>query len=141
MDHLQQAQEASSSTFDVAVAAKAAGLFGIFSAGVLGAVVIAAVDPPKTRREMFMRALAAGVGSLFFGPVAVRVLDHYTDWVNLATAPTQEVIELVAPVYLVVGCLSWGLFGAIAMLSKILKARGAQALAKRLGVETDTTEN
>ena len=120
--------------------AKALGLSAIFSAGVLGACVIAAVDPPKTRWEMFARALAAGVGSLFFGPTLVKYLDYRSDWIDLATAPLLDIVEAVAPVYLIVGCLSWGVFGALATLGKILRTRGGQAIAERVPGLTVTTK-
>lgn len=136
MDRAQQVETAGHALW----AGKALGLGAIFSAGVLGACVIAAVDPPSTRREMFTRALAAGVGSLFFGPAIVRLLDHWAVWVDLNTASSMEVVEYAAPVYLVIGCLSWGVFGALATLSKILKARGGNALADKIpGLTTTTT--
>lgn len=113
---------------------KLAGFAGIFSAGVIGACVIAAVDPPKTRGEMFLRALAAGVGSLFFGPLCVRLLVRYVINVDLAAMSVLEALEYTAPVFLVVGCLSWGAFGALAMLSKMLKQRGADEVARRIGL-------
>lgn len=107
--------------------AKGAALFvSIFAVGVAGACLIAAVDPPKTRRELFMRGLVAGVCSLGFGPLAVHAVAHYIEWLDV------NAIDHVAPVYLLVGALSWGLVGALAMLNKIIRNRGAKAVADKV---------
>jgi hypothetical protein len=95
-------------------------------AGLIGAAVIAAVDPPKTRRELFMQALVAGGGSMSFGPIAVHVAQHFISWVDF----TQ--VEFAVPVYFLVGALSWGAAGALAMARKTIREKGADYLLKKL---------
>jgi hypothetical protein len=95
-------------------------------AGLLGALVIAAVDPPQTRRELFMQALVAGGGSMSFGPIAVHVAQHYISWVDFS------LIEYAVPVYFLVGALSWGAAGALAMARKTIREKGADYLIKKL---------
>lgn len=104
------------------LAAKAAVAGG---AGVLGALAIAAVNPPATRREMFLHALAAGIGSLTFGPLVVRALAHY---VTVLNPPT---IEVAVPIYFVVGALSWGVFSMIAQVRAFIAQRGAAIIIKK----------
>lgn len=96
--------------------------------GAVGALIMAAFDPPKTRRALFWQALASAAGSLVFGHAALRVLDHFTPWVDIAALPQDQWIEWAAPVYFVVGALSWGLFGALAQLRRALRERGVQHL-------------
>lgn len=103
--------------------------------GILGGMIMAAFDPPATRKLLFAQGAAAGVGSLFFGPIAVRALDHYVDWIDLAHATAFEAIETVAPVYLLVGTMSWGVFAALAKLRVIVKERGAAAVAAKTGLD------
>lgn len=101
-------------------------------AGLLGALVIAAFDPPKTRKEVFGRAACAGVGSMVFGPFAVRGLSSLLDWFAPASLSGLEHIEMVIPVYFVLGAVSWGMFGALASLNRIIKVRGGRAAADRV---------
>lgn len=128
------------------VGAKVVGVLGVAgSAGVIGALVIAAVKEPKTKREWFMRALVAGVGSLFFGPITVMALDQYAmsnwhGWLGLNAIPFVEAMQYAAPVWLVIGCLSWGVFGALSSLNELLKTRGGKAVADRLGMEDKKDE-
>ena len=95
-------------------------------AGVLGAAVMAAVDPPKTRWELFLHGATALAGSVVFGPVAVRVVAQFIPWIGATD------IEVVVPIYFLVGALSWGVFGAIAKARALIRDRGADAIAKRL---------
>ncbi len=95
-------------------------------AGVMGALVIAAVAPPKTRRELFLHAASAGVGSLTFGPLAVHILA--TLFPSMLSPVT---IEVAVPIYFVVGSLSWGAFSALAQLRNIIATRGAEYIAKK----------
>lgn len=98
-------------------------------AGVLGALAIAAVNPPRTRREMFLHAACAGVGSLTFGPLAVRVLAHYIAVLNPVT------IEVAVPIYFVVGALSWGAFSALNVMRGIIATKAAPFIAKKVSGE------
>ena len=96
-------------------------------AGVLGASIMAAMDPPTTKRELFKQAAVAGVGSMVFGPVALTVVSHYAPF--LANS-----LETAVPVYFLVGALAWGVFGAIAKLRVLIRDRAANALAVKFGV-------
>jgi hypothetical protein len=95
-------------------------------AGLVGALVIAAVDPPANRRELFLQAFVAGGGSMSFGPVAVQAASHFITWVDF----TQ--IEFAVPVYFLVGALSWGAAGALAMFRKTIKEKGGDYLSKKV---------
>ena len=74
--------------------------------GAIGALIMAAFDPPKTRRALFWQALASAAGSLVFGHAALRVLDHFTPWVDIMSLPQDQWIEWAAPVYFVVDALA-----------------------------------
>jgi len=120
---------------------KALGFSALLGSGVLGGLVMAVFDPPKTRKQLFLQGTAAGIGSLFFGPVVLRVLDHYLDWINLATATGPEMFEVAAPVYLLIGTMSWGAFAALAKLREIVRDHGAGALANKIGINTPNKPN
>ena len=120
---------------------KLLGLSGLVGAGVLGAVFMAAFDPPKTRKMQFAQAAVAGTSSLIFGPVFVKILDHYSDWINLATATAIESFEAAAPVYLITGALSWGAFGAMAKLRQIIHERAAEKVAQAADKVADKVIN
>lgn len=100
--------------------------------GVLGALIMAAVDPPQTRREMFLQAVTAGVGSMLFGGPALRVLDYYVDAIDLTHATIGQYIESGVPVYFLIGAFSWGAFGALAKFRKIVREDAAAAIWKRI---------
>lgn len=127
---------------EAAAAAKTAGagavhmsVFGAsVGAGVLGGLMMIALDPPKTKRAMFGQSLVTAAGSIFFGPAAVRTLDHYVSWIDLANADPIRALEIAAPVYFLIGALSWGFAAAIVRLRHILAERGGDAAAARLGV-------
>lgn len=115
---------------------KVLGLMGIFSAGLVGAACIAAFDPPENRRQLFAQAAVAGVGSVFFGPAIALVVQHFITWVDWAHLPAATAVEYNMPIYFVVGSMAWGVFGAMSKLRKLIAARGAEALAKRVGMDT-----
>jgi hypothetical protein len=102
--------------------------------GIVGAAVIAALDPPKTRKEMFLHAGVAGVGSLVFGPVAVRLLDHFADFVDLNSVGTAQYLEWAMPVYFVVGALSWGGAATLVKLRTLIADKGASVVGGRIGL-------
>lgn len=120
---------------------KILGLSGLISAGVLGAVFMSAFDPPKTRKMQFAQGAVAGTSSLIFGPVFVKILDYYSDWIDLATATPIEAFEAAAPVYLLTGALSWGAFGAMAKLRQIINDRAAEKIASTADKVVDKVTN
>jgi len=102
--------------------------------GALGALIMAGFDPPKTRRMLFAQSAVAGGGSVLFGPVAVHFVDHMTPWIDIHALPLPQHMEWAAPIYFVVGALSWGAFGALAKFRRILRVRAADRLAKLMGM-------
>jgi len=60
-------------------------------------------------------AVALG-SSLLFGGTLVNALASWTNWIDLATAPIEDVAQFVAMVYGLIGAVSWGLFGGLAVL-------------------------
>lgn len=103
-------------------------------AGVLGGAIMASIDPPASRKELFKQASAAGVGSLVFGPLAVRFLNHYFPFLDGATS-IFDVLEIAVPMYFLVGALSWGFFGAVAKARKLIADKATSTLAKKFGVD------
>jgi len=95
-------------------------------AGLLGAAAMAAFDPPKSRRELFLQAATAGTGSLVFGKLAVIAATKYVTF-----APADE---LTIPVFFLVGAMSWGVFGALAKLRKLVAEKGAGKVAEKVGL-------
>lgn len=107
--------------------------FGVpLGAGILGAAIIAALDPPATRRELFLQALCAGVGTMVFGPAALRTADYFFSAIDLLHATSTAYFEWAIPVYFLVGSLSWGMFGAIVKLRQLIKERAAEKIADKL---------
>jgi|SRR5215213_5605884 len=87
-----------------------------FGAALLGAGLMAIFRPPKTRKELFMQGAVALGSSLLFGGTLVNAFAHFTGWINLATAPTEDVAQFIAMVYGLIGAFSWGVFGGLAVL-------------------------
>ncbi len=129
------AEPTSSTAAGAALGWKLLGLSALLGSGILGAVMMAVFDPPKTKKLLFGQAAVAGIGSLFFGPVATKLADHYFDFINLANATGIEAFEVAAPVYLLVGAMSWGAFGALAKFREIIRTRGAENLANKTGIQ------
>lgn len=91
--------------------------------GVLGAAAMAAVDKPASRKELFQQAAVAGVSTVIFGPTAVRIADHYADFVDLSTLSGIEVLEWSIPILFLVGALSWGAVGALVTFRRLIRER------------------
>jgi hypothetical protein len=74
-------------------------------AALIGAAIMIAFRPPKSRKEMFVQAAVALGASLLFGSTAT----------GLAASWTGLSIETVMPaVHGLIGALSWGAFGGLA---------------------------
>lgn len=121
----------------------AAKLGALLGAGALGAILIAAIDPyeaiqdPKKRRRLiFTQVLVAAVMAGFFTLPAVRMLDHLVSWIDLRAPGTtiEDWLEVVSPVGLLIGALSWGILGAIVKLRQLIRDRGADVLGGRVGL-------
>ncbi|KPF66128.1 hypothetical protein IP84_17090 [beta proteobacterium AAP99] len=121
------------------IAAYKAGLFtklGVaLGAGLLGGAIMAAFDPPKDRKELAKQGAAAGMGGIFFGPIAARVVDYYVPWIDLNTVGQVAYWEFAGPIFFLCGALSWGVFGALAKARQILRDKAAERLAKAAGIE------
>lgn len=97
-------------------------IFGL-GAALIGAGIMTIFRPPKTRKELFWQcAVALGVSLLFGGP-AVLALDYWCDWIDLKTAPLEDIFQFTGAVHGLLGALSWGIFG------------GLSALRDRIGVD------
>lgn len=70
----------------------------------VGAGIMAAFRPPKSRKEMALQALVALGSSFLFGDVCVAIANS---WMALGN-------EWDMPINGLVGALSWGIFGGIA---------------------------
>lgn len=88
-------------------------LFTLGAAG-LGAALMAAFRPPKSRKELAMHALVAFGCSFLFGDTAVQLADSFFDFINLATADWWSFLQFYITVHGLVGAMSWGLVGGLA---------------------------
>jgi hypothetical protein len=128
----------------VAFAAKyglLAKLGALLATGVLGAVLIAAVDPaeampdPKKRRKLiFMQVVVALIVAGIFGKFVTSWLGKPGGWFAVDPSDLGAWIELAMPVGLTLGALSWGLIGAAVKLRILLAERGADAIADKVGL-------
>lgn len=82
-------------------------------ASLIGAGVMALMRPPRTRKELFFQALVALAGSLLFGGFAVHAVSYYANWTSLS-------YETIGAIHGLIGALSWGIFGALAILREKL---------------------
>lgn len=124
--------------------AGAIGIFGkvaiIAGAGLLGAAAMAAFDPPKTKKQLFIQAAIALGCSFMFGPIAVKALDFYFDFINLASITNWvDFMETVATIYGLVGALSWGFVGLVASLRQLIHRRGAKTIYETIVEKTSST--
>ena len=117
-------------------------LGALLGAGAVGAILIAAVDPaeaipdPKKRRKLILtQVVTAAVVCGMCGPLAVRWLGRAGGWFPVTPGDVGSWVELAMPVGLVLGGLSWGLIGALVKLRQLIAARGAAAIADRVGIK------
>ena len=109
-------------------------LAALVSVGAVGALVMAAVDPPATRKALFLQSLAAGLMSILFTPGIVRWLDSIFEFIDMRGADVEQWAEVALPVGFILGALSWGILGAMVKLRALVKDRGAETLLKRTGL-------
>lgn len=117
-------------------------LGALLGAGAVGAILIAAVDPaeaipdPKKRRKLILtQVVTAAVVCGMCGPLAVRWLGRADGWFPVTPGDVGSWVELAMPVGLILGGLSWGLIGALVKLRQVIAARGAAAIADRVGIK------
>lgn len=78
-------------------------------AALVGAGIMAIMRPPQSRKELFFQALVAIAGSLLFGGFAVEAFVHFSHWAAVS-------YEIVGAIHGLIGAISWGVFGGIAVL-------------------------
>jgi hypothetical protein len=93
-----------------------------FGAALVGAGVMAIVRPAPTRKELFLQALTALAGSLLFGGFAVQAVVYYFTW-------AAGSYEAIGAIHGLIGAISWGIFGGIAVIRERL-AKDPTQLAK-----------
>jgi MFS family permease len=100
----------------------------VAGAGMAGAAIMAVLDPPKTRKELFLQGMCAGVGSIVFGPAA---LSWVAGFLGNALV-TTNFADWALPVYFLVGALSWGCFGMLVKLRVWIAEKGADKIADKV---------
>lgn len=103
---------------------------GVF--GLAGAAIIASVDPPKTKKMLFLQAAVAITISLLFGPIVLSALDYYFEFISLSKASLESYLEIAAPVHALIGALSWGGVGFLVKLRELLASDGARILKEKV---------
>ncbi len=104
-------------------------LMGVF--GVAGSLIIAACEPPKTKKQLFLQALAAGFGTMIFGQMAVNFFDYYAlTFIEINKLPQEDRYTYEIPIYFLVGALSWGAFSFIAKTKQWLSEKATEKILK-----------
>lgn len=101
------------------------GLMGAVAA--IGGFIISLFDKAETKRERALQATCAGAAGIIFGKAATRLTAGF-----LTSVPFDD---LLLPVCFLVGALSWGAFGALANLRRQVAAKGADAVADKVGLK------
>lgn len=97
------------------------GKFGLvkllgFGAALLGAFMMAAFRPPKTRKEMFTQGAVALGSSLLFGGSVVHILAGFDVFgIDMVKSPMADIIQFNAMVHGLIGAMAWGMFGGMAV--------------------------
>lgn len=91
-------------------------------AALLGAFMMAAVLEPKTKREMFLRALVALAASGLFSASLMKMAANYLE-IPLNSLDAVELIEFTLAVGGIVGACSWFALGAAGELLRRFRAR------------------
>ncbi|HEY0824084.1 MAG TPA: hypothetical protein VGD76_09885 [Ramlibacter sp.] len=101
----------------------AAVLYKFLPAG-LGAAIMIAVEPPKTRKELFWRLVAAFICSAIFGEVVMDALKSFSWFTFLDPAKRSH----QAAVDFVVGGGGWFLLGGAGVMLRRFKGDPAAAV-------------
>lgn len=118
-------------------AAAAAGIkFGLsLGAGGLGALAMAAFDPPPTKKAMYAQAAVAGTLAIVSTKLAIKILAGWWPSVfDISNASIWDAVDVLLPVGFLIGALSWGLMGALVKLRGLVAAKGADAVAEKVGL-------
>lgn len=116
-------------TTTAAGAGLAVKLGSLAGAGAIAAALMWLVSKDQmTRKEVLARGFCSIVGSLLGGGWCARWVDSKFDFYNLADLSGLDFMEMVIPVYLIVGALSWGFFGALEFVGR----HGGKAAGERI---------
>lgn len=85
-------------------------------AALFGAGLMCMFRPPKTKKELFYQGAVALGCSMMFGDVFSQMFDFWFDFIDLKVAPKEQVIQFIVAVHGLVGAMSWGVFGGMAVL-------------------------
>lgn len=104
-------------------AAVVAWAIGLLPAG-FGAAIMIAVDPPKTKREMALRAFVAFACSYLFHGVAISWVAHLFGWFNpLDESHRNAVLGLI-------GAVGWFVAGGTSVVLKKLKRKPFEVIGQ-----------
>lgn len=109
-------------------------LAAIAGAGALGAILIAFFDAKLSRGQRIAQAAVAGIVAMLFTLPALRWVDHHADWINLTDADPATWLEMALPAAFIIGWMSWGLMGAAFRLRELVRQRGADVVADKIGL-------
>lgn len=84
-----------------------------FAPGALGALVMILVDTPKTKRDLFTRALVAFICSVLFGEPLFDWLSTFSVFAFLNPFKGSH----IAAVYFLPGCFGWFIIGGAVTLA------------------------
>lgn len=84
----------------------------------IGAVLIAIVDPPQNKKEMFLRVLVAFVSSYLFSHIALDFAHQFSLFSFLDWSKDEHRVAVES----LVGASGWFVLGAAAMLLKRFRA-------------------
>lgn len=107
-------------------------LAAMFAASALGASVIAYYHS-DTRKDTWWRGLGAAFGGIVWGPVAVKAAMHAVPW--WFSGRFEEDIFTIAAILFLFGSIFWGLVGALQKIATRIESKGADVIAKRVGLE------
>lgn len=100
----------------------------------LGAAIMVAVDPPKTRGELFARVFVAFSFSYLFGELAVSAIAAAPligDWFSPARAGHVRAIDGL------LGALGWFAAGGVSVLAKRFRRRPLHTVREIRGAVRD----
>ncbi|MGL5076091.1 MAG: hypothetical protein ACRDBG_09670 [Waterburya sp.] len=119
------------------------GMFGIIKSGVLtklslmavfgilGSLIIACFEPPKTKKQLFLQAMSAMLGTMIFGQMFVNYFDYYAlSFIDLNKLAQIDRYTYEIPIYFLVGSLSWGLFSFLSKVKIWLNDKAADKVLK-----------
>ena len=102
--------------------------FASLGAALMGAGIMAAFRPPKTRKEMFTQGLVALGTAFLFGNFIANLFLYYVPILDITKASLEDVLTFHIAVNGLVGAMSWGLFGGLAQIRDRVQTDPIQAI-------------